>query len=269
MTSDQERPLLAMRGIAKAFGGVQALRGVDLELGRGETLALVGDNGAGKSTLMKVLAGVTSPDSGQIELDGTPVHFHGPASARARGVEMIFQDLALFDEADVAWNVFAGRELRRGWVPFRTVNSGAMRRQAAGLLDGLGIDLGPPTTSVGRLSGGQRQMVAIARALAFAQGERILIMDEPTAALGQVESRAVHDLIRTLRSRQGVSIILISHRIPEVLELADRILVLRRGEVVGNERTEDCTVESVVDLIVAGRTTNRPRTPVAGAADDH
>ncbi len=250
-------PLLTMRGISKAYGAVQALRDVDLDLRRGEVLALVGDNGAGKSTLMKVLAGVVVPDTGAMELEGRPVRFTRPEDARANGVEMIFQDLALFNEADIAWNVFAGRELSTGWGPFRRIDTKAMHRRAEELLSGLGITIGPATTMVAGLSGGQRQMVAVSRALAFAEGERILIMDEPTAALGQAESAAVHDLILSLRRERKVSIVLISHRIPEVLELADRVLVLRRGESVATRQTADCTVESVVDLIVAGRSEGR------------
>lgn len=251
-TGDGE-PLLQMRGITKAYGAVHALRGVDLDVAVGEVVALVGDNGAGKSTLMKVLAGVVVPDAGEVRMRNQPVRMSSPEDARSRGVEMIYQDLALFNDADIAWNVFAGRELtvRRG--PLRALDARGMHHRAGQLLADLGIDLGPTSQLVGGLSGGQRQMVAIARALAFSAGERLLIMDEPTAALGQAESQAVHQLIRALRDRREVALVLISHRIPEVLELTDRIVVLRRGESVASCDSATSTVESVVNLIVAGQ----------------
>src|SRR4051812_32560522 len=214
-----QTPLLEMHGVTKRFGHVEALRGVDLDLRRGEILGLVGDNGAGKSTLMKVLAGVHSPDEGQIRIDGSPVKIHGIRGARELGIEMVYQDLALFDGADLTWNIFAGRELRRGFPFFWQLDHKRMRGEGAQIVERLGITA-RLDQHVGVLSGGQRQMIAIARSVSFSSAERVVIMDEPTAALGVTEAAKVDSVVRRL-GEEGLSIIYISHRIPQLLELTD------------------------------------------------
>lgn len=250
--------VLEMSGISKSYGAVQALSDVHLALGQSEVLAVVGDNGAGKSTLMRILAGALEPDDGRIAVRGRRVKIEQPDDARALGIEMVYQDLALFPDASIAWNIYAGRELTRNLVPF--MNERAMREQARAVLERLGIGL-DPTRPVSGLSGGQRQMVAIARALAFQVDDRILILDEPTAALGQRETAAVHELIRSLREGGHASIVLISHHIPSVLELANKILVLRQGRLVAARETEGMSVRDVVDLIVGGE-------PIEGCSRD-
>jgi simple sugar transport system ATP-binding protein len=246
-------PVLELRDITRAFGHVQALRGVSLTLRSGEILGIVGDNGAGKSTLMKIVAGTVRPDAGEIYVNGVKSDIRDAGSARRLGIEMIFQHLALFDNLDVAANIFMGREPTvglRGALGF--VNRRRAHRDANALLERLGIRLSSTKLLVEGLSGGQRQMVAIARAVAFEESERILIMDEPSAALGATESETVMQLIRTLREH-GLSIMMISHRIPEVLELADRVAVLKRGELVGVVDAKGFTVDACVRMIVAGR----------------
>jgi ABC-type sugar transport system ATPase subunit len=257
-------PLLEMRGIAKRFGGVEALKSVDLDLRRGEIVGLVGDNGAGKSTLMKVLAGVHTPDAGEILIDGKPVQIGNINDARRAGIEMVYQDLALFDEGDVAWNIFAGRERRS--PRFRPqLSRRTMAAETRRIIDRLGMTA-LPNQLVGVLSGGQRQMVAIARSIVFSTDERIIIMDEPTAALGVTEEAAVDAVIRRLGD-EGLSIIYISHRIPQLLAMASRIHVLKGGHSVGVVESANCSVEQIVSLIVAGepvsagqRTQNRRTT---------
>lgn len=243
--------ILEMRGVSKRFGHVEALRGVSLDLCRGEILGLVGDNGAGKSTLMKILAGALAPDDGEILVEGEPVKIGSITRARELGIEMVYQDLALFDGADVAWNIFAGRELRKPFPFTWQLDHRRMRREVHGVVARLGITA-RIDQHVGVLSGGQRQMVAIARSVAFSSDERIVIMDEPTAALGVTEAAAVDDVIRRLGS-EGLSIVYISHRIPQILELTDRILVLKGGRRVGVRDSAASSVEEIVNLIVAGQ----------------
>jgi ABC-type sugar transport system ATPase subunit len=246
-------PILELRGIERSFGHVQALRGISLTLGTGEILGIVGDNGAGKSTLMKIVAGTVTPDAGEIYVNGSRREIRDAETARTLGIEMIYQHLALFDNLDVAANIFIGREPLRGLPgPLGFIDRRRAHREAKALLERLGIHLSSTKLLVEGLSGGQRQMVAIARAVAFEDSEHILIMDEPSAALGATESATVMNLIRTLRDR-GLSIMVISHRIPEVLELADRVAVLKRGELVAVVPAKGCTVEECVRLIVAGR----------------
>jgi fructose transport system ATP-binding protein len=242
-------PLLAARGITKAFGHVEALRGVDIEVNEGEILALVGDNGAGKSTLIKILSGALQPDAGEIRIDGRPVALHTPIDARHNGIETVYQDLAVVPMLDVAENLFLGREIRFGGAlgrVFPFIDKRAMRRQAREHLRTLNIGITSVRQRVETLSGGQRQAVAVVRAPAF--GRRIVIMDEPTAALGVKETAAVIDVIRRI-NEQGLAIILISHNLPQVVELSDRIMVLRAGRRVGAVRTRDTTVEQIVRLI--------------------
>ena len=242
-------PLIRMRGITKAFGAVQALRGADLSLWPGEVLGLVGDNAAGKSTLMKVLTGVHRPDGGEILFEGRPVAFHSPRDSRALGIEMIYQNLALAQNLDVVANVFLGREYTRTVVPglVQRLDEPRMERETRQLLERLRINIASVRTNVERMSGGQQQAVAIARAVAFQA--RVVIMDEPTASLAVKEVGQVLDLIAQLRAR-GVSVILISHRLQDVFTVADRIMVLRSGQCVAERMIHDATMDEVVKYIV-------------------
>jgi fructose transport system ATP-binding protein len=224
-------PVLEGRGIVKRFGHVVALDGADFELYPGEIAAIIGDNGAGKSTLIKTLSGALNPDEGEIRLDGNRVHFRSPRDARKVGIETVYQDLAVAPALDIAANIFLGRERRRRGPlgALRMLDKGAMRRHAAQHLAELQIRVGSITQPVETLSGGQRQGVAVARAASWAQ--RVVIMDEPTAALGVKETRQVLDLIKRVRER-GLPVILISHDMPHVFELADRIHIVRLGRRV-------------------------------------
>jgi fructose transport system ATP-binding protein len=218
------------RGIVKRFGQVTALSGADFDLYPGEVLAVIGDNGAGKSTLIKVLSGAFQPDEGEIYLDGQQVHFRTPLEARRAGIETVYQDLAVAPALDIASNLFLGRELRRNGLlgrAFRMLDKRVMRRQARDALSELQIGIPSVRAAVEDLSGGQRQGVAVARAAAW--GRRLVIMDEPTAALGVKETAQVVELIKRVRER-GLSVILISHDMPHVFELADRIHIMRLGK---------------------------------------
>jgi ABC-type sugar transport system ATPase subunit len=242
-----DHPLLEARGVSKAYGHVQALSDVDFRVAHGETVALVGDNGAGKSTLTKVICGALQPDAGSLLLDGTPVAFASPSDAAERGIAVVYQDLALVDTRDVAANVFLGREPGRLFVSRRL-----MRREARRVLDELKIGVPSVRTLVGQLSGGQRQTVAIARAVH--QGGRLVIMDEPAAALGVEGQRKVLQLIEDLRE-QGSSVVVISHNLDHVFSVADRIVVLRGGRLIGDRRRSEATPEEIVQMIVGGRPT--------------
>ena len=222
-------PILEARGLVKQYGYVVALRGADLQLYPNEILAIIGDNGAGKSTLIKALSGALQPDEGEIRLDGEHVHFRSPRDARRAGIETVYQDLAVAPALDIAANIFLGREKRRpgplGSI-LRMLDKGEMRRDATRHFAELEIGVQSITQPVENLSGGQRQGVAVARAATWAQ--RVVIMDEPTAALGVKETEQVLDLIRRVRER-GLPVILISHDMPHVFELADRIQIMRLG----------------------------------------
>jgi len=248
------QPVLSARDIWKSYGRVAALRGVDIDVYRGEVLGLVGDNGAGKSTLIKCLTGAEYPDSGSIFLEGREVVFHGPLAARQAGIEVVHQTLGVAPQLDITSNLYLGRELRRkgvlgAWA--RMLDVPTMRRRAAEEVKGLGIatiqDIGQ---AVETLSGGQRQAVAVARAAAF--GSKVLVMDEPTAALGVREAGQVHRLIASLRDR-GMPIILISHNMPALWELADRVQILRLGRVVGVLAPDSSTMEEAVALMTGAR----------------
>jgi simple sugar transport system ATP-binding protein len=242
-------PLVRMRGIVKSFGAVKALRGADLDLGHREVLGLVGDNAAGKSTLMKILTGVHKPDGGEIHFDGKQVHFHSPQDSRALGIEMIYQNLALAQNLDVVANVFLGREYKRTIVPglINWLDEAKMERETRSLLDRLRINIASVRTSVERMSGGQQQAVAIARAAAFRA--RVVIMDEPTASLAVKEVGKVLDLIGQLRE-SGVSVILISHRLQDVFNVCDRVMVLRSGERISERVIKETTMDETVKYIV-------------------
>lgn len=225
-------PILEGRGLVKSFGQVVALNGTDFELYPGEITAIIGDNGAGKSTLIKVLSGAFQPDSGEILLDGENVRFRSPLDARKVGIETVYQDLAVAPALDIAANIFLGRELRRSGPAgslLRALDKRTMRREAARHFSELKIGIPSIGQAVENLSGGQRQGVAVARAAAW--GRRLVIMDEPTAALGVKETRQVLDLILAVRER-GLPVILISHDMPHVFELADRIQIMRLGKRV-------------------------------------
>ena len=230
--------ILEARDIVKNFGRVMALRGANFGVQTGEVVALVGDNGAGKSTLIKCLAGVEQPDAGEVLFEGRPVTLHTPTQARALGVETVYQDLALAADLDPAANLFLGRETTRGGVLGKLgfLDKAAMHRQAAEAFDSLGVGIQDSSAPVANMSGGQRQGVAVSRAVTWAS--KVVFMDEPTAALGVVQTRHVLELIRRVRER-GVSVVLISHNLPEVFEVADRIEVLRLGERVAQFKRAD------------------------------
>lgn len=238
-------PLLEARGVLRSFGRVVALRGADFVAYPGEVSALVGDNGAGKSTLIKILSGAMQPDGGEILLGGVPVRFNSPQDARAAGIETVYQDLALAPSLDVAANLFLGREARQpgllGLLGF--LDDRGMRRRAQEEMSNLQIGLTSVRQSVLTLSGGQRQAIAVARATAW--GKRIVIMDEPTAALGVRESGMVLRLIERVRA-SGIAVIMISHSMPEVFEVADRITILRLGRTVRQMRRDETTMTDVV-----------------------
>jgi ABC-type sugar transport system ATPase subunit len=239
-------PLLAARGVWKSFGGVDAVRDVTIEFPAGSVTALVGDNGAGKSTLIKMLSGVIHPDRGQLEVDGHPVAFDAPATARAHGVETVYQDLALADHRDVVENLFMGRELVRPLGPLRFLDQGGMRRQTEAALSGLNVKIPSVRQQARRLSGGQRQAVAIARAVHW--GSRILIMDEPMAALGLQEAARVQELSQEL-ARRGLTQIIVSHNLDHVFTLSTRIAVMRLGRLAGIRETARTDHEAIVRLI--------------------
>jgi D-xylose transport system ATP-binding protein len=247
--------VLQVLGAHKRFGAVTALDGVNLHVRAGEVLALLGDNGAGKSTIIKCISGVHRLDDGQILLEGQAVRLASPADARRAGIETVYQDLALFGNLGPAANFFAGRELAGpGWLPMglRLMSQRRMRVRTRELLDRLQVHLPDYEADVALMSGGQRQAVAVARAVAFSS--KLVILDEPTAALGLRESARVLDLIRRLRE-DGVAVILISHSMDHVMAVADRAMVLRRGHVVGETIPTEAQQEQLVSWIVGARTT--------------
>ncbi len=245
-------PVLAIRGAWKRFGAVTALEGVDLDIRCGEVLAVLGDNGAGKSTLIKCLNGVHRFDSGTIEMDGVQVAIHAPADARALGIETVYQDLALFDNLRPTDNFYAGRELAGpSWLPrsLRLLRRRQMTDSTRDVLARLQVTLPDFNAVVGLMSGGQRQAVAVSRAAAFAS--KVVILDEPTAALGVRESRKVLDLILRLRS-ENKAVVVISHAMDHVMEVADRAVIMRRGRKVGELIPSAETYTQIVSLIVGG-----------------
>ncbi|MBV8767016.1 MAG: sugar ABC transporter ATP-binding protein [Hyphomicrobiales bacterium] len=250
MSSVDLVPVLAVRHAEKRFGAVHALRDVTLEAYRGEVLALLGDNGAGKSTLVKCISGVHTLDSGEIVLDGAPTSIHSPAAARRAGIETVYQDLALFDNLTPAQNFFCGREIAfPGWLPqgLRLLSSRAMDRETVEVLERLRVRLPDVDAPVALMSGGQRQAIAVARATVFAR--KLVILDEPTAALGLRESCKVLDLIAQLRA-EGNGVVLITHNMEHVVELADRAIVLRQGRKVGELKPDRSNQRQLVSLIV-------------------
>jgi D-xylose transport system ATP-binding protein len=240
-------PLVEMRNISKAFGGVHAVENVSIDLHPGEVVGIVGHNGAGKSTLIKILSGALTADSGEIFVDGAQARIRSPRDAKGYGIETIYQTLALADNLDPPANIFLGRELRGR---LGSLDYAAMERETRSLLDRLEVRLGGLRQPVSGLSGGQRQAIAIARAIYF--NAKVLIMDEPTAALGPHETAKVAQLISQLK-REGIGIFLISHDIHDVFDLTDRINVLHQGRLVGCCRTESVTKDEVLGMIILGR----------------
>jgi D-xylose transport system ATP-binding protein len=245
-------PRLQVKGVVKSFGPVQALRGVDFEAPAGEVTALVGDNGAGKSTLIKCIAGTYTPDAGQILIDGVPQRFRGPNDATRAGIETVYQDLALCDNLDVVANLFLGRETAGfGIGGLRALQEADMEKAAGEALGSLHINIPSIRSLVAQLSGGQRQSVAVARAVLWAP--KIVMLDEPTAALGVAQTRQVLDLIKRLRER-GLAVIVISHNMVDVFEVADHAIVLRLGKRYAKLTIKDSTPEDVVAAITGART---------------
>jgi simple sugar transport system ATP-binding protein len=247
--------LLELTDVRKNFGSIEALRGVTFAVGAGEIVALVGDNGAGKSTLMKTITGVHRPDAGSIRFDGADLAQKDPRGIREAGIEMIYQDLALAKMRDVASNIFLGRELEFSILGLKFIDSKRMRSEAEKMIAKLGARVKSVTQIAGHLSGGQQQSVAIARALTF--NPKLVIMDEPTAALAVREIEHVLDLIRALKS-QGIAVILISHRLTDVFAVCDRIVVLRQGAVIADDATTATSMAAVVAHIVGASEPSHP-----------
>ncbi len=237
--------LLELRGIAKHFGAIEALRGVSFDVQPGEAIGLMGDNGAGKSTLVKIIAGNFPPSEGEIRISGAPVHFHKPVDARAAGIEVVYQDLALCDNFTAAENVFLGRERKRWIGPIRIIDYPSMYARAAELFAELKSET-RPRDLVRQMSGGQRQAVAIARTRL--SDAKLVLMDEPTAAISVRQVAEVLELIRRLK-HQGVAILLISHRMPDVFAVCDRVVVMRRGTKVADTVIAETSPEEVTGLI--------------------
>jgi ABC-type sugar transport system ATPase subunit len=239
--------LLELKDVRKTFGAIEALRGVTFSVEAGSVVGLVGDNGAGKSTLMKTITGVYRPDEGEIRFDGVSLVGKDPGAIREAGIEMIYQDLALARMRDVASNIFLGRELTRSVLGLKLIDAKRMRTEAEVMIARLGARIPSVAQMTGQLSGGQQQSVAIARALTF--NPKLVIMDEPTAALAVREVEHVLDLIRNLKSH-NIAVILISHRLTDVFTVCDRIVVLRQGAVIAHDATRDTSMNAVVAHIV-------------------
>lgn len=247
MSPTDSVPLVDIDGVHKAFGGVHAVEGVSVNVYAGEVMALLGHNGAGKSTLMKMLAGAYPIDSGVIRINGQPARIESPADSQKQGVETIYQTLALADNLDSVANLFLGREIKTRWG---TLDDYAMETAAREVFHNLNPNFKNIRVPVRMLSGGQRQVVAISRAVYFKA--KALIMDEPCAALGPEETRMVHNLVRKLKAA-GVGIFLISHDMPDVFGLSDRLCVMKNGKTVGTYRTADVTEDEVLGMIIAGK----------------
>jgi ABC-type sugar transport system ATPase subunit len=253
-TASDNTPLLSVENITKSFGAVQALQGVSFALERGKVLALVGDNGAGKSTLVKVISGVHPATSGQFFLNGEACRFDRPAAALAAGIETVYQNLALIEELDVADNVYLGRETTRGGIIGKLLgilNRPSMRRHTAEALSQLHIKIPAPTLAVRKMSGGQRQAVAIGRALTW--GRELFILDEPTAALGVDETEQVLRMIERLRDEHGLTFMIISHNMQDVYRIADIIVVLRQGRHVATLNKTETSLEEIVAYITGAK----------------
>jgi D-xylose transport system ATP-binding protein len=248
-----EQPLLEVRGVDKRFGAVEALADVNFHVSPGQVMALVGDNGAGKSTLIKCIAGIYTIDSGEFIWEGKPVTIHGPKDSARLGIEVVYQDLALCDNLDVVENMYLGRETLSS---LRRLDESRMEKQALETLAELSVTtIGSVRQPVATLSGGQRQSVAVAKSVLW--NSKLVILDEPTAALGVAQTRQVLDLVRKL-GEQGLAVILISHNMNDVFEVADNITVLRLGHNVGEFKTSETTQREVVEAITAGKISSVP-----------
>jgi simple sugar transport system ATP-binding protein len=249
-----EPPLIEARGIVRSFGHVQALQGADFSVNRNEIVALIGDNGAGKSTLVRILSGSDRPNGGAIFVNGAQARFDGPPDARAAGIETVYQDLALAPDLDTAANMFLGREIVKPGLLGRlgVLDTQQMAREAGEAVTRLGVSLRPSSVMF-TLSGGQRQSVAVARAAMWAT--RVIFMDEPTAALGVAQTQGVLDLIRRVRAA-GTAVVLVSHNMPQVIETADRIVIMRLGRTVGNVSATATTVDELVRAMTTGALTS-------------
>lgn len=241
-----DRVMVDVRHLRKAFGSVVALNDATLSVRQGEITAIVGDNGAGKSTLVKCLTGLHSADSGQIIVAGQPVSFGSPEDARRAGIETVYQDLALCDQLSVWKNMYLSRELTAGWGPFSLLRRGEMKREAAQLVADLAVTVPSVKKPVKRLSGGQRQAIAIARGVMWARG--MIILDEPTAALGLRETEQVENLIRRVVD-QGNTVLVVSHNFEQVKRLSSQVWVMRAGSVIGGARTADITGEELIGMV--------------------
>jgi D-xylose transport system ATP-binding protein len=249
-----DTPILELKGVSKSFGAVQALFEVDFHVSSGEVMALVGDNGAGKSTLIKCIAGIYSIDSGDVFFEGERVSMHGPKDSARLGIEVVYQDLALADNLDVVQNMFLGREELTG--PLRSLNEILMEKRANDTLATLSVTtIRSVRQTVAGLSGGQRQSVAVAKAVMW--NSKVVILDEPTAALGVAQTRQVLDLVKRL-GEQGLAVVLISHNLHDIFEVADNITVLRLGQNVGEYKRTDVTQTQVVEAITAGKLSKVP-----------
>jgi ABC-type sugar transport system ATPase subunit len=255
-----DTPVLKLRSISKRFGNVVALEAVDFEVHEGEIVALIGDNGAGKSTLTKIIAGALAPDSGSFEMRGTRVAFNNPADARRAGIETTYQDLALADDLDIAANLFLARELVMPGIFGRLdfLDRPAMRKRAEEHLRDFGIKIESIDQRVDTLSGGQRQSIAVARSVFW--GSKVVIMDEPTAALGVAQSALVFALMRKVRD-SGSAVVFISHNLPQVFEAADRIVVMRRGQRVATLDPRTATMEQAVGLMTGATPSQQSAAP--------
>jgi D-xylose transport system ATP-binding protein len=243
----EQTPIIEMKEVSKHFGGIQALREVSIDLYEGEILGIVGHNGAGKSTLIKILSGAYTADTGKICFRGQEVEIRNPKDSKALGIETIYQHLALADNLNVPANVFLGREIKN---PVGILNERVMENETRRMLDRLKLKIGSLKVRVLKLSGGQRQCIAISRAVYF--NAKILIMDEPTAALGVQETERVHDLMKQLK-KEGIAIILISHDLHDVFNLSDRIAVMKNGVLVGIKKTGETTKDEVLSMIILGK----------------
>jgi len=248
-------PILKITGVTKRFGGVCAIMDISLDIYRGEVLALVGDNGAGKSTLIKILSGVYIPDEGSIYFCGNKVSFTSPMDARRLGIETIYQNLALMDNLDISSNIFMGREVRaKGFLgSLGLLNIKEMRGCASRLLNNFNISLRSVDEQVANLSGGQRQIVSLCRAVYF--NAQVILMDEPTAALGVAETQKVYEFINEVRKR-GIAVVIVSHNINEVFNVADRFAVLKTGRLVTVIEKDETSVDNIVSMIISGKVNN-------------
>jgi simple sugar transport system ATP-binding protein len=237
--------LLDIRNVSKNFGAIRAVNGISFAIEPGEVVGLMGDNGAGKSTMVKLIAGNFPPSEGEIAVDGEVCHFHKPIEARAKGIEVVYQDLALADNLTAAQNVFLGREIKKGVWPFKILDKQAMVDRSAELFGELKSET-RPRDLVKKMSGGQRQAVAIARTRL--SNAKLVLMDEPTAAISVRQVAEVLELIRRMKA-QGMAVMLISHRMPDVFAVCDRIIVMRRGSKVADKHTARTSPEEITGLI--------------------